>query len=46
MKKPLPLPLIAPTAFVRVRPREVRACGRTHVGKGRGCAASRRFPRL
>jgi hypothetical protein len=46
MKKQRPLPVIAPTAFVRVRPREVRACGRTQVGKGRSCAASRRLPRL
>ena len=48
MTRPLivarPLPLQAPTAFVRIRPRGHVICGepRTTI---RLCAASRRFPR-
>jgi hypothetical protein len=41
-----PLPLIAPTAFMRIRARGATPCGRSLVGKGRSCAASRRLPRV
>ena len=41
-----PLPLVVPTAFVRIRPRGARACGMpaTHTTR-RHCAASRRLAR-
>ena len=41
-----PLPLIVPTAFVRIRPRGATACGipATHTTR-RHCAASRRLAR-
>lgn len=41
-----PLPLVVPTAFVRIRPRGPRACGSpaTHTTR-RHCAASRRVAR-
>ena len=41
-----PLPLQAPTAFVRIRPRGRSGCGEARTATGRRCrAASRRFPR-
>jgi len=40
-----PLPLQAPTAFVRIRPRGVRACGEISVATRRSCARTRRLPR-
>jgi hypothetical protein len=41
-----PLPLVVPTAFVRIRPRDSRPCGTpaTHNTR-RNCAASRRLAR-
>lgn len=41
-----PLPLVVPTAFVRIRPRGAAACGipATHTTR-RHCAASRRVAR-
>ena len=44
-----PLPLQAPTAFVRIRPVAVngrRGCGETRPATRRSCAHPRRFPRL
>jgi hypothetical protein len=41
-----PLTVVAPTAFMRIRPRGVKPCGRSQVGKGRSCAAARRIPRV
>jgi hypothetical protein len=42
-----PLPVQAPTAFVRVRPRGLKGCGVTKAGRGRvACAGSRRITRL
>jgi hypothetical protein len=43
--KTRPLPVVAPTAFVRIRPPRVRACA-VKFGKGRACAGSRRVARL
>ncbi len=41
-----PLPLQAPTAFVRIRPRGRLVCGETRTAPHRRCrAAARRFPR-
>jgi hypothetical protein len=40
-----PLPIQAPTAFVRVRPRGARNCGLPKAGHRRCRAASRRLPR-
>ena len=41
-----PLPLVVPTAFVRIRPRGSAACGvpATHTTR-RHCAATRRLAR-
>jgi hypothetical protein len=41
-----PLPLVVPTAFVRIRPRGSKPCGipATHTTR-RNCAASRRLAR-
>jgi hypothetical protein len=41
-----PLPLVVPTAFVRIRPRGAATCGTpaTHTTR-RHCAASRRLAR-
>jgi hypothetical protein len=43
--KTRPLPVVAPTAFVRIRPPRLRSCP-VKVGKGRACARSRRVARL
>ena len=41
-----PLPLVVPTAFVRIRPRGRRACGLPATHTNRRCrAASRRLAR-
>ena len=37
-----PLPLQAPTAFVRIRPRGARICGEARRGTPRGCTPVRR----
>jgi hypothetical protein len=40
-----PLPLQAPSAFVRVRPRGARSCALPKAGHRRCRASSRRLPR-
>lgn len=41
-----PLPLLAPTSFVRIRPRGGRVCGVPSTQSARSCrAASRRLAR-
>jgi hypothetical protein len=41
-----PLPLVVPTAFVRIRPVGLRSCGMSATLSTRRCrAASRRFAR-
>ena len=40
-----PLPLQAPTAFVRIRPSSARGCGESRPAARRSCAHPRRLAR-